>query len=65
MVVSLMKTLKAKSKVEVIRRGLALLQESTDRKTLRASFKKASEATRGALQNELSELDALTGDGLE
>ncbi len=61
----LMKTLKAKSKVEVIRRGLTLLKETVDRKSLRASFKKASEATREGVRAELDELEDLTDEGLE
>jgi Arc/MetJ-type ribon-helix-helix transcriptional regulator len=43
MVNRLMKTLGAKSKVEVIRRGLRLLQETTDR----AALRKASANERG------------------
>jgi len=62
---NLMKTLRLKSKVDVIRRGLALLQETTDRKALRASFKNASDATRGSLQGELDDLDALSDEGLD
>ncbi|PWU19635.1 MAG: hypothetical protein C5B49_05410 [Bdellovibrio sp.] len=65
LVIDLMKTLKAKSKVEVIRRGLTLLKETTDRKSLRDSFKKASEATRGTIQSELDDLNALTSEGLD
>lgn len=61
----LMKSLKAKTKVEVIRRGLTLLKETTDRKFLRESFKKASEATRATNQAELNDLDALTDEGLD
>lgn len=61
----LMKTLKAKTKVEVIRRGLALLKETTDRKALRSSFKKASELTRNSLKKELQELDSLSGESIE
>ena len=64
LVVGLMKTLKAKSKVEVIRRGLQLLKETTDRKALRASYKRASEATRGTLSDELEDLDGLSSEGL-
>jgi hypothetical protein len=60
----LKKTLKAKSNVEVIRRGLHLLKESTDRKALRASYKQASMATRGLnLQQELD--DDLADEGLD
>jgi len=65
LVIDLMKTLRAKSKVEVIRRGLTLLKENTDRKSLRASFKKASEATRGSLRADLDDLDSLSDEGLE
>lgn len=62
---SLMKRLRAKSKVEVIRRGLKLLQETTDRQALRNSYRQASEATRGSLSEELNELDTLTSEGLD
>jgi Arc/MetJ-type ribon-helix-helix transcriptional regulator len=62
---TLMKSLKAKSKVEVIRRGLTLLKESTDRKSLRDAFKKASEATQSTSQAELHELDNLIDEGLD
>nr|BFD69180.1 hypothetical protein HAGR004_42020 [Bdellovibrio sp. HAGR004]BFD69186.1 hypothetical protein HAGR004_42080 [Bdellovibrio sp. HAGR004] len=61
----LMKALNAKTKVEVIRRGLTLLKETTDRKALRSSFKEASEATRESLKKEIKELDSLSGEGLE
>ena len=46
LVKSLMKALKAQSKIEIIRRGLYLLKESIDRTTLRNAYKTASEATR-------------------
>ena len=61
----LMKSLKAKTKVEIIRRGLTLLKESTDRKSLRMAFKRASEATRSVIESELNELDAVTSEGLD
>lgn len=64
LVTDLMRSLKAKTKVEVIRRGLTLLKETTDRKSLREAFKSASEATRATLQSELNDLDALTDEGL-
>lgn len=64
LVMDLMKSLKAKTKVEVIRRGLTLLKETTDRKSLRDSFKRASEATKDTIQSELNDLDALTDEGL-
>lgn len=55
----LMKSLKAKSKVEVIRRGLSLLKESTDRIALKAAYKTASAATEKYSQIEIEELDHL------
>ncbi len=61
----LMKSLKAKSKVEVIRRGLFLLKETTDRNALRASYKEASEKARKFSDIELQELNELTDDGLD
>jgi hypothetical protein len=65
LVYQLMKILKAKTKVDVIRRGLTLLKETTDRKLLRESFKKASESSRKVLRKELDDLDALTSEGLD
>lgn len=41
---SLQKKLKIKKKVEVIRMGLKLLKETTDREALREEFRKAAEA---------------------
>ena len=56
--------LRAKTKVEVVRRGLRLLHEATDRDALREGYRTASLVTREALAAELSELDPLTADGL-
>ncbi len=64
LVVSLQAKLKAKSKVEVVRRGLRLLQETTDRETLREGYRRASSATRKTLAVELKELDSLAGESL-
>ncbi len=64
LVIALQKKLKAKSKVEVVRRGLKLLQESTDRGSLREAFRRASQATRASLRAELEELDHLSSEGL-
>ncbi len=64
MVVELQEKLGAKSKVEVVRRGLRLLQEVTDRDALREAYRKASAATRTSLAAELDELDHLSGEGL-
>lgn len=65
LVVSLQAKLKAKTKVEVVRRGLRLLQETTDRESLRDAYRKASLSTRGSLAAELPELDHLASEGLE
>ena len=65
LVVSLQARLKAKSKVEVVRRGLRLLDETTERATMRDAYRRASLATRASLAKDLAELDALAGEGLE
>jgi hypothetical protein len=41
--------LKAKTRVEVIRRGLRLLYDATDRDALRAAYRRASHSTRASL----------------
>lgn len=64
LVVSLKAKLKAKSKVEVVRRGLRMLQEATDRESLREAYRRASLATRASLGPELEELDGLVSEGL-
>jgi hypothetical protein len=63
-VVKLQKTLGAASKVDVVRRGLRLLEETTQRAALRRAYAEASQRTRRALQEELEELDGLTAEGL-
>ena len=65
LVLSLQARLKAKSKVEVVRRGLQLLDETTERTSLREAYRRASLATRKSLGQELEELDPLTGEGLD
>jgi carbamoylphosphate synthase large subunit len=65
LVLALQKKLKAKSKVEVVRRGLRLLKESTDRQSLREAFHRASLSTRASLGFELKELDHLASEGLD
>ena len=64
MVEALQARLGAKSKVEVVRRGLKLLRETTDRDALRRAFLEASRATREATLKELEDLDGLTSEGL-
>ncbi len=61
----LQKTLKAKSKVEVIRRGLTLLAETTDREALRNSYRLASNKVRPSHEDEMRDLDGLSDDGLD
>ena len=65
LVVSLQAKLKAKSKVEVVRRGLLLLKEVTDRESLRDAYRRASLATRSSLAQELAEMDGLASEGLD
>ena len=64
MVLALQAKLKAKSKVEVVRRGLRLLHEVTEREALRKAYREASRATRASLSLELDELDHLASEGL-
>lgn len=64
MVVALQAKLKAKSKVEVVRRGLRLLRDVTEREALREAYRRASRATRASVAQELSELDHLAAEGL-
>jgi Arc/MetJ-type ribon-helix-helix transcriptional regulator len=61
----LKKKLKAKSNVEVVRRGLKLLKEQTDRDLLRRAYESASHQVADALRDELDELDHLAGEGLD
>jgi hypothetical protein len=65
LVLALQARLKAKSKVEVVRRGLRMLDETTNRERLREAYRRASLATRPSLAEELKDLDALAGEGLE
>lgn len=64
LVTSLQSKLRAKSKVDVVRRGLRLLQEVTDRESLREAYRRASQATRASLSRELAELDQLASEGI-
>ncbi len=62
----LMKALGIKTKVDVIRRGLRLLKESTDRKSLRIAYRKASIQSRSmSSSEEIKELDCLSAEGLD
>lgn len=64
MVLALQSRLRAKSKVEVVRRGLRLLRDVTEREALRAAYRRASLATRKSLESEIRELDHLSAEGL-
>lgn len=48
-----------------MRRGLLLLEETTERESLREAYRRPSSATRGMLADELAELDELVAEGLE
>lgn len=61
----LMKRLGARSKVEVVRRGLFLLKETTDRAALRDAYARAAKAVRGSTLAALAELDHLSSEGLD
>ncbi len=56
----LKKRLGAKTKVEVIRRGLYLLRDTTDREALRQAYAAAAKAVRSSTRVEMGELDALS-----
>jgi hypothetical protein len=64
LVIGLMKKLGAKSKVEVIRRGLELLSERTDREALKQLYATASKKVSQDLTVQ-SELDELSDEGLD
>jgi Arc/MetJ-type ribon-helix-helix transcriptional regulator len=57
--------LRLPSNVEVVRRGLRLLEETTDRRELREAYRRASRASRAALAREIADLDALVDEGLD
>ena len=65
LVLALQAKLKAKTKVEVVRRGLRLLKEMTDRESLREAYRRASLATRATVSEELIELDHLASEGFD
>lgn len=61
----LMKRLGARTKVEVVRRGLNLLKETTDRNALKTAYAQAAKALRKSTVAELGELDSWSADGLD
>ena len=54
-----------KSNVEVVRRGLRLLKDTTDRQALKEAYRKASAATRRSTLEEIATLQHLTDEGLD
>ena len=64
LVESLKKRLRAKTKVEVVRRGLYLLRDTVDREALRARYAEASRRVRASTLEEIADLDALADEGL-
>jgi Arc/MetJ-type ribon-helix-helix transcriptional regulator len=65
LVTALKARLRLRSNVEVVRRGLRLLAEATDRAALKEAYRRASRATRGATLTEIEALDHLVGEGLD
>jgi hypothetical protein len=65
LVEGLRKRLRAKTKVEVVRRGLFMLRDSVDRDALRAQYAEASRKVRASTLEELADFDPLAGEGLE
>ena len=60
----LKKRLRARTNVEVVRRGLRLLKETTDREALRESYASAARAVQKTTKIEIDGLDSLTSEGL-
>jgi accessory colonization factor AcfC len=65
LVLELQKSLKAKSKVDVIRKGLQKLKESVDREHLKVQFSKAAILVKEGNKKEMANLDNLTSEGLK
>jgi hypothetical protein len=63
---SLKARLRLSTNVEVVRRGLRLLAEATERcQALKDAYRSASKATRPGLRAEIAALDGLAGEGIE
>ena len=65
LVLALKSRLKLKSNVEVIRRGLRLLHETTERRALAEAYRAASHATRQSTMQAIEDLDPLAHEGLD
>jgi hypothetical protein len=61
----LRRILKLHSKVQVVRLGLKVLQDQTDRKMLKESYLQASYLIRKTTPKELDDLDHLAGENVE
>jgi hypothetical protein len=61
---SLKARLRLSTNVDVVRRGLRLLAETTERSALKEAYRNASRATRKA-RGEVAALDGLAGEGIE
>lgn len=65
MVQALKRRLKLRTNVEVVRRGLRLLAETTERQTLKEAYRRASTAAREATAEEIDAFDHLAAEGLD
>jgi Arc/MetJ-type ribon-helix-helix transcriptional regulator len=65
LVTDLKTRLRLKSNVEVVRKGLHLLRETTDRDAIKAAYRRASRATRAATREAIDQLDHLSSEGLD
>jgi hypothetical protein len=65
LVTKLKKRLGVKTNVEVIRRSLHLLRDTTERAALRKAYVEAANAVRETTASELEELDSLAFEGLD
>jgi Arc/MetJ-type ribon-helix-helix transcriptional regulator len=65
MVQTLKRRLKLRTNVEVVRRGLRLLAETTGRQALKEAYRTASMAARGATIKEIEAFDHLAAEGLD
>jgi Xaa-Pro aminopeptidase len=65
LVATLQAKLKVRTRIEVVRHGLRLLKDTTERASLRDAYRIASRATRASLGHEMAELDHLFAEGLD
>ena len=65
LVKSLKVRLRLSTNVEVVRRGLRLLAEATDRAAIKDACRQASRAVRAGTVAEIEALDHLAGEGID